>query len=314
MNKVRRLIVDTDTGSDDAVAVIMALRDRSVKVEAFTTVAGNVGIEQATKNCLISIEMAGTYCPPVYMGCEKPILKESGKINPVVHGIDGMGDIGLRKPKIKPETVHAVDFLIDYIEKYPNEIELVTIGPVTNLALICHKSPGTLKKVKKIWMMMGTGLYFGNSTPLSEGNAQMDPEALDIVLRYAGTPIYLLGWDLCINEYLFTEEDITYLYGTGSQTAKFCLDINKLLMDLNVKRFGKKSIDFADPVAMAIALQPDIIEKSYTAYTRCETNKGIAYGAIAVDSFHQSGRKCNATTVTKINAEKMKKCICDLII
>lgn len=311
---MRRFLIDTDTGTDDAVAIIMALRDKNIKVEAFTTVCGNVGVDQATENCLISIEKADTYCPPVYKGCERPILREKRKVAFDAHGLDGMGDLGLKAEKLQIEKEHAVDFLIDYIEANPNELELVTIGPVTNLAIVSHKSPQTLGKLKCIWMMMGTGLYFGNTSPLSEGNASMDPEALDIVLKHADTPIYLLGWDLCINEYLFTEDDIARIYATGSPIAKFCLDINHTLVTLNEKRFGRRAIDFADPVAMAIALQPYLIEESYTAYTRCETNNGLAYGAISVDVFDLEKQKKNAMTVTKINAEQMKKCIIDRIV
>ena len=171
---MRRIIIDTDTGTDDAVAIIMALRDPDVKVEAITTVQGNVSMDRATVNALMSIEAAETYQPPVYKGFALPIVKEVDlSLNLLGHGEDGMGDIGLPPPKIKAEDEHAVDFLIRYIEENPYELEIVTIGPVTNLAWVCHRSPGTLSKVKKIYMMMGSGLWPGNTTPLAEGNAHI---------------------------------------------------------------------------------------------------------------------------------------------
>ena len=306
---MRRFLIDTDTGTDDAVALIMALRDPGVKVEAITTVAGNVDVDRATQNALISVERAETYAPPVYKGLGMPILRERIKADKSVHGEDGMGDLNLPKAKLTPADGHAVDFLIRYIEDNPGELEMVTLGPVTNLALICHRSPQTLAKLKKIYMMMGTGTWFGNATPMAEGNASMDPEALDIVLRYAKTEIILVGWDLCTNEYYFTGEDIAAIYAAGSHIAKFCLDINHTLMTLNERRFGVKGIDFADPVAMAVALEPDMVEQSVTAYTRVETNTGLAYGAIAIDYFHRQGRQPNATTCLKLDAQKMKDCI-----
>ncbi len=312
---MRRLLIDTDTGGDDAVALIMALRDPGVRVEAVTTVMGNVEVEQATQNALLAIERAGTYAPPVYRGLHNAVLNEPlVNKNFDIHGRDGMGDLGLPPPALRPQQEHAVDFLIRTIEAQPGEFEMVTLGPVTNLAWISLRSPGTLAKLKRITMMMGTGPYFGNATPLAEGNARMDPEALDIVLRDAGTELVLVGWDLCINEYLFTEEDLKRLRETESETAKFCLDINHNLVELNERRFGAPVLDFADPVAMAVALEPDLVEQSVTAYTRAETNKGLAYGAIAVDHCHQSGREPNATTCTKLDAKRLKRCILSHII
>lgn len=312
---MRRVIIDTDTGTDDAAAIVMALRDKNVKVEAITTVAGNVNVDRATINALMSVEMADTYAPPVYKGISRPILKEpvpNKKFD--AHGEDGMGDLGLPLPKLKEEDEHAVDFLIRYIEENPNELEIFAIGPVTNLAWICHRSPDTLKKVKKIYMMMGTGMWFGNASPLAEGNALMDPEALDIVFRYAGTELILIGWDLCIHEYMFGKKEMDYLYSTGSKVAKFCLDINHTLVSLNSRRFGEAAIDWADPVAMAVALEPDMVEESVTAYHRCETQKGLSYGCISIDWSGRSGHPANATTCTKLNVEKMKKCVMDRLI
>ncbi len=307
---MRRILIDTDTGGDDAVALVMALRHPNVKVEAITTIMGNVHVEQATKNALITIEKAGTYAPPVYQGLHNGVVNQPmvGK-DYTIHGRDGMGDLGLAEPKLTKEEEHAVDFLIRYIEENPYELEMVTLGPVTNLAWVALRSPGTLDKLKKIYMMMGTGPYFGNATPLAEGNARMDPEALEIVLRDVKTDIILVGWNVCINEYLFQPEDLQEIKDAGTELAQFCLDINHNLIELNEKRMGYPVIDMADPAAMAVALEPEMIEESVTAYTCVETNKGLAYGAIAVDHMHQSGKEPNATTVVRISVDGMKNCI-----
>lgn len=312
---MRRLLIDTDVGGDDAVALVMALRDPGVHVEAITTVMGNVPVEQATKNALITIERAGTYAPPVYQGLSNGILNQPlvGK-NYTIHGRDGMGDLGLPEPELRPEKEHAVDFLIRTIEAHPGEYELVTLGPVTNLAWVSLRSPGTLAKLKKITMMMGTGPYFGNASPLAEGNARMDPEALDMVLRDAGTELVLVGWNLCIHEYLFTPEDLQAIRDSGSALGGWCLDINHNLVELNERRFGAPSLDMADPVAMAVALEPSLVLDSVTAYTRAETNRGLAYGAIAVDHCHHSGERPNATTCTRLDPKRLKECIVSRIL
>lgn len=312
---MRKLLIDTDVGGDDAVALVMALRDPGVRVEAITTVMGNVPVEQATKNALITIERAGAYAPPVYQGLSNGVLNQPlvGK-NYAIHGRDGMGDLGLPEPKLQAEKEHAVDFLIRTIEAHPGEYELVTLGPVTNLAWVGLRSPGTLSKLKKITMMMGTGPYFGNATPLAEGNARMDPEALDMVLRDAGTELVLVGWDLCIHEYLFTPEDLQAIRDSGSALGSWCLDINHNLVELNQGRFGAPVLDMADPVAMAVALEPGLILESVAAYTRAETNRGLAYGAIAVDHCHHSGERPNATTCTKLDPKRLKECIISRIL
>ena len=317
---MRRFIIDTDTGSDDAVAIIMALRDPNVRVEAITTIAGNVGLERATMNCAVSIEMADTYVPPIYKGLTRPLLREVKREEAEheakgAHGCDGLGDIGIKASRLKAEDEHAVDFLIRYIEENPDELEIVTIGPVTNLAWVAHRSPNTLKKVKHIYMMMGTGAWFGNASGLAEGNAYMDPEALDIVLRYAGCPITLIGWDMCINEYAFSKEELDALIATGSARAKFCVDINNILIKLNEKRFGAPCFDMADPVAMAVALDPSVVEKSISGYHRVETGKGIAYGAVSVEAYSDRGRcEPNAVTVVKADVARLKKIITDRIV
>ncbi|MCT6817642.1 MAG: nucleoside hydrolase, partial [Lysinibacillus fusiformis] len=128
---MRKLIIDTDTGSDDAVALIMALKSTNLKVEAITTVCGNVPIELATKNALMTIEVANGQKPPLYVGAAKPLMRDLvTAVN--VHGEDGMGDCHLIHPTLLPESKHAVDAILELIENNPGEVEIVTIGPVTN--------------------------------------------------------------------------------------------------------------------------------------------------------------------------------------
>lgn len=307
---MRKFLIDTDTGTDDAVAIIMALRDPDVTVAGITTVCGNVEVEQATQNCLKAVEMAGTYFPPVYQGLSMPILRErvpSTAQGP--HGVDGMGDLALSPPMLQAQEEHGVDFLIRYIEEHPGQLELVTLGPATNLAWVALRSPDTLTKLKRIYMMMGTGAWFGNASPMAEGNAYMDPEALDIVLRLAGTEIVLVGWDMCIHEYLFTMPEVERMCREGTELTRFCMDINHTLVALNKRRFGVESIDFADPVAMAVALRPELVTESVEAYVRVCTGKDLSYGALAVDRYGRLGKAPNARICRRLDAAAMKRCI-----
>ena len=188
---MRRFVIDTDTASDDAVALVMALREPSVKVEAITVVAGNVPLDCAVTNALISIDMAGTYAPPVYVGAAKPMLRELFTAQ-FVHGENGMGEMELPAPKTAPKKEHAVDAIIELAQKYPGELELITLGPLTNVAIACLKAPDIMRGIKKVWIMGGSGLSAGNITPLAEFNIYVDAEAAQIVLD-SGIPAYFIG-------------------------------------------------------------------------------------------------------------------------
>ncbi|MCD4673415.1 MAG: nucleoside hydrolase, partial [Anaerolineaceae bacterium] len=226
---MRRIIVDTDTASDDAVALIMALREPEVRVEAITVVAGNLPLDLAVRNALISVERAETYHPPVYRGMAKPLLRDL-LTSELVHGEDGMGNMNLPEPEIAVEEEHAVDALLRIIEENPHELELVTLGPLTNIAMCCLKAPETMRKLKRITIMGGAGLGSGNATPVAEYNVYVDAEAMSIVIN-AGVPLLIVGWDVGIEAAFITDEDIAVLMNSGSKIAEFCVRCNQSLYE-----------------------------------------------------------------------------------
>ena len=191
---MRHLLIDTDTASDDAVALLMALREPSVKVEAITTVAGNCAIEQCKINALICIEKANTYTPPVFAGMTKPLFREHFTSHHI-HGEDGMGDMNLPQPELSVEDMHAVDAMIEYAAKFEGELEIVTLGPLTNLAMAVLKDPSFVKNIKQVYVMGGAGLQQGNITPLAEFNFYVDAEAVHIVLN-SGLTLNVVGWEI----------------------------------------------------------------------------------------------------------------------
>ena len=199
---MRKLIIDTDTGSDDAVAILMALLSDDIEVLAMTTVSGNAPLELATANCLQTMEITGNIVP-VYAGADRPLIRERVHAQNV-HGEDGMGDMDLIHPTLKAvEGVHAADAIIDIVEKNPNEVEIVAIGPVTNIALAILKAPDTMKKVKAIWTMGTAGFGPGNTTSVAEFNVDADAEAYRIMMN-CGVPSYIGGFDICIGAAAWT--------------------------------------------------------------------------------------------------------------
>lgn len=278
---MRKIIIDTDTGSDDAVALIMALKSNEVKVEAITTVCGNVPLELATKNALMTIEIANGQKPPLYVGVGKPLFRNLvTAVN--VHGEDGMGDCNLINPSIKAENKHAVDAILEIVENNPNEVEIVTIGPATNIAFAILKAPETMKKVKHIYSMGTSGFGPGNTTPVAEFNVYVDAEAYSIMLK-SEIPITIIGFDVCLGDAALNKSDMDLLLTSGKKEAEFSVKCNRTLLEYNLQRSGKHIVDLPDAVAMGVVLWNDIVLEKKLCYCYTCTVEEAAYGQVIIN-------------------------------
>src|SRR5246127_3909861 len=218
----RTLLIDTDTASDDAVALIMALRSTSVRVAAITVVAGNVPVAQATSNALLTVELCGADVP-VYSGAEAPLLRKLA-IADWFHGADGLGDHGYKPAERRAEPGHAVDALIQTVRDNPG-IEIVTLGPLTNLAMALLREPKLAAYVQRCVVMGGAPCCVGNVTPAAEFNTWVDPEAARIVFR-SGLPIEMVGWQLCRGAAVIGPADIDSIATIGTKLAHFAVECN----------------------------------------------------------------------------------------
>jgi purine nucleosidase len=300
----QKLIIDTDCGSDDAMAIAMALNDPAYEILFFTVVAGNVDRDQAVRNTLLSIEMAGTYEPPVYPGCRDMLLRDLVYAHET-HGADGMGDLGLGPQRLEAADGHGALKLIEALKNHgPGEIEIVTLGPLTNLAIALRLDPAALGRVKRVSIMGSAGLGAGNVSPLAEFNIWQDAEAAKIVFE-SGLPIFLVGWDACLDEAMLEAEDLERLRESGP-LGRFAVECNRCLLELNRKRFTRPCLDMADPAAMAAALYPECIDRCDEYYCAVETAPGISYGAVLVDRWGFSGKAPNARLCSKLKPGKYK--------
>lgn len=278
---MRKIIIDTDCGSDDAVAIMMALKSEEVRVEAITTVCGNVPLELATKNALMTIEVANGQRPPLFVGASKPLMRDLvTAVN--VHGEDGMGDLDLIHPTIFQQEEHAVDAILSIVKENPYEIELVTIGPVTNIALAIMKDPITMKKVKHIYSMGTAGFGRGNTTPVAEFNVYVDAEAYDVMLR-SGIPLTIIGFDVCLGDAAMNKSDMDMLLASGKQEAIFAVKCNHSLLNYNLKRSGEHIVDLPDAVAMGVVLWEEIVLESVDCYCKACIIDPSTYGQVIVD-------------------------------
>lgn len=280
---MRKIIIDTDTGSDDAVALMMALKSDDVDILAITTVCGNVPQNLATQNALMTVEVCDSDVK-VYPGAVKPLFRNLvTAVN--VHGDDGMGDLDLIHPTKKSENINAVDKILELIKKYPNEIEIVSLGPVTNLALAILKEPETMKMVKHIYSMGTGGFGPGNTTPVAEFNVFVDAESYSIMLN-SGIPVTIIGYDLCVGSAAWNKKDIDFL-SSQTKVSKFAVDCNRQLLNYNIKRSGQYIVDLPDAVAMAVALWEDVVKDKVSCYCYCCTKEEESYGQVVVFSRNQ---------------------------
>ena len=255
----RKMIIDTDTASDDAVAIMMALQDPDIEVVAMTVVAGNVNLKQASINARYTAELCGKEIP-VYEGAAVPMIREVYSAE-FFHGPDGMGGMFYPDPKRPPEKEHAVPALIRHIEENPGII-LVTLGPMTNVALAVTQAPHIVKNVSRCVVMGGAANVVGNITPAAEYNIWCDPEAAQICFQ-SGLPIEMVGWELCRGDANIVEEEMRY-YKEEIDTplSHFTIDCNAHALETNQNWLGDPGIGLPDPVAMAIAIDPAICSKS----------------------------------------------------
>ncbi len=287
----RKLIIDTDTASDDAVALIMALRWPDVEVEAITVVSGNVPLEQATRNALYTAELCGSNVP-VYMGASKPLLREAAYAD-WFHGKDGLGDQGYPPAKRAPEAKHAVDALIDTIKANPG-ITLVTLGPLTNVALAVARAPEIVSHVSRCIVMGGAACTVGNVTPAAEFNVYVDPEAAQIVF-HSGLPIEMVGWELCRGEANIREHEIAYLRELNTPLSQFAVDCNQVAIRANYIQSKEIGMALPDPVAMSIALDPTVCTSKSQRYVEIETQSELTRGMTVVDQLEVSRDERNSS-------------------
>ncbi len=229
---MRRFIIDSDTASDDAVAIMLGLLNDDIQVLGITTLCGNISLEKATQNALMTKEICGSTAE-VYSGVAKPLFRERAQ-TACVHGSDGMGDMDLIHPTTSAAEKHAVDFILDTVKNNPHEIEIAALGPASNIALAILKEPETMKKVKKIWSMGTSGFGHGNATPVAEFNVYIDAESYKIMLD-SKIPITIIGFDLCLGDSALNKTELDYLSKT-SKIGKYAVDCTAKLLEYNLSK------------------------------------------------------------------------------
>jgi len=254
----RSIVVDTDTASDDAVALLLAVREPSVVVRAITVVAGNVPLDLAVRNAIVTLDLCGGSDIPVHAGRDRPLVRPLDTAQ-FVHGADGMGGAALPEPSRPADPGDAVDVLVDIAAREPGVHDLVTLGPLTNIAGALERDPDLLTKFGHTYLMAGSPDGVGNVDALGEYNVWADPEAATAVFAAPGAKT-MIGWNISRTYAVMNDAEQAELAAAGPLGA-FCIDING-----DVEQYcldtGLAGFDLPDPVAMAVALDDSIITEA----------------------------------------------------
>lgn len=300
---MNRIVIDSDPGIDDAMAIMLALSSPGIQVDAITTVFGNVELDLCTKNALRILEVADRTEIPVAPGAAKPLVKEDVRDARFVHGDNGLGDVELPEPQTRPIDMHAVDFIIDRIMSNPGEISIVALGPLTNVALAICREPRIVKNAKELVFMGGVFLGPGNASPVASANVLSDPEALKVVLDSGVCPT-LVGLDVT-TRVTFTEGHMRALRARNPRVGAFIADVCEFRVKLARKRLidgNEAGFISSDAVTMTYVVQPSFF-RAQMLPVDVETKGRLTYGETVADFSGHWGKGPNAKVCLEIDAQ-----------
>jgi purine nucleosidase len=287
---VQRLLIDTDPGVDDALAILMAHAQPGVEVLALTTSAGNVGLAHTTANALKLLEVMGA-STPVHAGCPVPLVR-GAEDAAFVHGVDGFGDTGYAAAARRAESESAVEAMLRLSRRHPGEIDFVMLGPLTNLALALRVDPLLPSRIRRLVIMGGAVTGRGNTGRLpAEFNIGFDPEAAHIVCS-GFARFDLVDWEATLRHGVDHDRVDGWLAGSGAVTS-FYAAISRKTRDF-MRRVGRERWVGADALAMAVALEPGRVEAWHERPLAVELDGALTRGATVVDWELRGGGAVNA--------------------
>lgn len=306
----RSIIVDTDPGQDDALAILLALASPELEVLGFIGVAGNVPLDLTTRNIRVVCELAGRTEVPVYAGANRP-LKRALVTAEHVHGSTGLDGAVLPEPSMELQSQHGVDFLVETLLNRPeNSVTLCSLGPLTNLALALQKEPRIAPRIQELVMMGGGFFAGGNITPAAEFNIFVDPDAAKIVFE-SGIPITMFPLD-CTHQALTSTARIAAFRALNSRVGDACAGWLEFFERFDEDKYGTDGGPLHDPNVIAYLLQPDIYGSRFIN-VEVETKSQLTLGMTVADWWRVSGKEPNVTYVRDVDATAFYKLLLERI-
>ena len=308
------IVIDVDTGIDDALALLYACAAPAAEILGVSTVVGNVGLSSATRNTRAVLALAGRGDIPVWPGAASPLSSVSADARHV-HGESGLGHAVLPEPPEPASRTHAVDAIVAAAHAHAGRLILVATGPLTNIALAVMREPELPSLVKRFVIMGGAYAESGNVTPSAEFNIWHDPEAARIVFRAFGgvgaAPIVAIGLDVT-RKMTFDEKDVAAFAASaagkpgGAALTRCIEDASRFYFERMEAWQGRRHLVMHDPLAVAVALDPTLIE-SRRAAVDVETSGRLTTGATIADWRGQWGRLANTEVAVSVDAERARK-------
>jgi purine nucleosidase len=297
----RKIIIDTDPGQDDAVAILLALASpEDFDVLGVVAVAGNVGLHHNATNARKIVELSGRTDIPVYAGCSRP-MRRTLVTAEHVHGETGLNGPELPAPSIPLQAQHGVDYIIDTImNAEPGSITLCTLGPLTNIGMALVKEPRIAERVAEIVLMGGAYFEVGNITPTAEFNIYVDPEAADLVMR-SGMKITVMPLDVT-HQMQSTPARLDAIRAIGNRSGQAVYEMLSFSEGFDLRKYGWAGAPLHDPTVIAYLIDPDLFEGRECNVT-IETSSELTVGMTVADYWLVTDKPRNATFIRSGNAE-----------
>ncbi len=299
---MRKIIIDTDPGQDDAVAILLALASPELHLLGITCVAGNVPLALTAKNARKVCELAGRPDIPVYAGCVKP-LSEQLVTAEHVHGKTGLDGPPLPEPVMPVQDPHAVDFLVETLRaEEPGSVTLCPIGPLTNIAMALQSAPDIADRVARIVLMGGAYFEVGNITPAAEFNIYVDPQAADIVFK-SGIPITVLPLDVT-HKALVTRARNDAFRAIGPRIGAQLAGWTEFFERFDKEKYGSEGAPLHDPCVIAWLLWPDLFS-GREINVEIETESPLTRGMTVADWWRVTDRQPNALFIGDVDDDAL---------
>lgn len=297
----RPIIIDTDVGQDDAVAILLALAaPAELEVLGIVAVAGNVALALTQRNARIVCELAGRRDVPVYAGCARPMHRDLVTAE-YIHGKTGLDGPALPEPTLPLQPQHGVDYLIDVLRRAePAGVTLCALGPLTNIGMALVKAPDIAPKVRELVMMGGAFAEVGNVTPAAEFNIYVDPHAADLVLR-SGIPVTIIPLDVS-HKSLTTAPRIQRFRALGTRCGRAVAEMLEFFERYDVEKYGADGAPLHDPGVIAYLLRPELY-RGRKVNVAIETAGALTLGMSVVDWWSVTDRPPNAQFMNEVDAD-----------
>jgi purine nucleosidase len=297
----KKIIIDTDPGQDDAVAILLALASpEDLEVLGITTVAGNVPLNLTTKNASVICELAGKVDVPIFAGFDAPMVRKLVTAEHV-HSKTGLDGATLPEPTIPLQEEHAVDFLIRTLRQEPaGSVTLCPLGPLTNIAVALKRAPDIAEKIAEIVLMGGAYFEVGNITPAAEFNIYVDPQAADIVFK-SGIKLTVMSLDVT-HKVLVTESHIKGFEARGNQVGRVVASWTQFFERYDKEKYGSLGAPLHDPTVIAYLIQPDLFTGRHIN-VEIETESELTMGMTVADWWGVTDRTPNAMFMGDVDAD-----------